>query len=73
MLSITLQRAEHVRTYSIHPLSGEGWIIKLEEDQRLMRHACYRDWHRVERTLARFQQEVADLTAHGWQIRTATP
>lgn len=71
MLSITLQRAEHIRQYSIRPQSGAGWVIKLEEDQTLTRHVCYRDWHRVERMVARVRQEVADLMARGWELRSA--
>ena len=72
MLSITLQRADHVRQYSIHPMAGAGWVVRLEEDQTLTRHACYHDWHRVERTLAMFRQEVAELMEHGWELRSAT-
>ena len=73
MYSITLQLAEHVKQYSIHPRPSEGWIVSLEEDRKLVRQICYRDWHRVERAAAIFRLEVADHIARGWQLRAATP
>ena len=42
--------------------------MKLEEDCELTHRVCYQDWHRVERALAVFKDEVSDLTAQGWQI-----
>jgi hypothetical protein len=71
MLTITLQRAEQVRQYSIHPRSSDGWIVTRMEDQKLTRHVCYRDWHRVERTVAMVHLEVARLVAHGWEVRSS--
>ena len=69
MFTIRLHRAEHVREYSIRSTEGSGWEVTLEEDRRLTRHVRYRDWHRVERALALFRREVADLEARGWEIR----
>ena len=73
MYSITLQLADHVKQYSIYPRPSEGWIVSLEEDRRLIRHICYRDWHRVERAAAMFRLEVADLMARGWELRRVAP
>jgi hypothetical protein len=69
MFVMSLRFADHVREYSVSARQGAGWEVKLEEDRTLKRHARYRDWHRVERTLVRFRREVADLMAQGWQIQ----
>jgi hypothetical protein len=66
MFSAHLRRDEHSRRYSISPLGESGWEIKFERDRQLTHHVCYHDWHRVERTLAVFRLEVAELTAQGW-------
>ena len=68
MFSVSLRRAEHTRHYSIRPLIGSGWEVRREEDRELTRHACYRDWHRVERALAVFRMEVSELTSSGWAV-----
>jgi hypothetical protein len=70
MFSISLTRADHIRRYSIGPPEGSGWEVKVEADQELTRHAYYRDWHRVERTLAIFRLEVSELIARGWTAIT---
>ena len=67
MLSISLRNADHIRRYSISPLGAAGWEVKLEQEGQLTRHVFYHDWHRVERMLALFQLEVAELTERGWQ------
>ena len=71
MFSMSLRLADHVREYSVSARQGAGWEVKLQEDRTLKRHVWYRDWHRVERTLVIFRQEVADLTAQGWEIQSA--
>jgi len=72
MFSISLQRAEHVRQYSIRSTEGAGWEVKQEEDRMLTRHVRYHDWHRVERALASFRREVAVLTAQGWEVQSTS-
>jgi hypothetical protein len=69
MFSIRLRRAEHVRRYTIRSTRGSGWEVSLEEDRTLTRHVRYDDWHRVERALAMFRREVADLAAQGWEVQ----
>jgi hypothetical protein len=68
MFSMSLRLADHVREYSVSARQGAGWEIKLQEDRTLKRHVWYRDWHRVERTLVIFRQEVAALRLQGWQV-----
>lgn len=69
MLSITLYRADHVRHYSIQAIRHAGWKVTLEEDRTLTHHMYYDDWHRVERAMAMFRREVAELTAQGWVLQ----
>jgi len=71
MFAVNRHRAEHTKRYSISPLNESGWEVRLEEDRELKRRTYYRDWHRVERALAAFRQEVSELTAHGWAVRDA--
>jgi hypothetical protein len=68
MFSISLQRADHLREYSICQREGAGWEVKVEEDRTPTRRAFYRDWHRVELALALFQREVAELVGDGWEV-----
>lgn len=70
MFSVSLQRAGHVRAYSVCARGGAGWEVKREEDRTLTRHVWYQDWHRVERTVALFRQEVDELMAEGWQVQS---
>jgi hypothetical protein len=70
MFSMSLRLADHVREYYVSARQSTGWEVRLQEDFTLKRHVWYHDWHRVERTLGLFRQEVADLTAQGWQIQT---
>ena len=55
MFSVSIQRADHVRRYSIHSTVDNGWEVRLEDDRWVTRQARYRDWHRVERALAIFR------------------
>jgi hypothetical protein len=72
MFSISLQRAEHVRRYSIRATESYAWEVQTEEDRRLTRSVQYQDWHRVERALAMFHSEVAELMERGWEVRSAS-
>ena len=68
MFDLRLRHADHVRRYSISPVSLGGWEVRLEEDRELRRHDFYQDWHRVERALALFELEVHRLRESGWLI-----
>jgi hypothetical protein len=70
MFEVQLRRADHIRQYFISNRSESGWEIRSEEDQALRKHACYRDWHRVERTLSLFRSEIAELMNQGWLVQT---
>jgi len=68
MFSIVLRNDSSIRRYSISTHRESGWEVILEREGEAAHHVWYHDWHRVERTLAMFQLEVSDLTAHGWQV-----
>ena len=68
MFGFRLQHQNHVRRYSISPSGAAGWEVRLEEDRTLCRLDHYRDWHRVERAMAAFEREVAELRAQGWRV-----
>lgn len=70
MFDVRLRRADHVRQYFVSNRSEVGWEIRSEEDRTLRKHACYRDWHRVERTLSLFRSEIAELMNQGWHVQS---
>jgi hypothetical protein len=65
MFSIVLRKADQTRRYSISTLGALGWEVTLEREGQTQ-HVVYNDWHRVERRLAIFKQEVSELTERGW-------
>jgi hypothetical protein len=67
MFSIALRNADHIRRYTVSVHTPFGWEVTTERDGETPRRVYYRDWERVERTLALFRYEVSQLTAHGWQ------
>ena len=68
MFQLSLQRADHVRRYSVTAARPFGWEVKFEEDRELRRKSIYQDWHRVERAMALFELEVLQLRASGWRL-----
>jgi hypothetical protein len=68
MFSIVLRNAASTRRYSISSHVDAGWEVTLEREGEIPHHVWYQDWHRVERVLAMFRQEVSELTERGWQI-----
>ena len=67
MFAIVLRHDEHIRRYAVYASPLSGWEATCEDDRHLTRQH-YEDWHRVERVLAVFKQEVSELTASGWRI-----
>jgi hypothetical protein len=65
----TLVRAGELRSYHIQ-IGPSGWETSKKEvstvdDQKVARHH-HADWHRVERTLTQFEDEIAALRSEGW-------
>lgn len=62
-----LTNGGHVRRFSIREAPGHGWEVREEEDSRVLHHAHFHDWHRVERAISAMQRQVSDLEARGWR------
>jgi len=67
MFAKVLQQGEHTRRFSITERGRDGWEIREEHDDAILKQARYTDWHRVERDLARFTREIAELHRQGWR------
>jgi hypothetical protein len=67
LLAATLLCADGVRSYEVR-LASDGWESTERQDQRLVQRRHYSDWHRVERTLERYKNQIADLRAQGWRV-----
>ena len=65
LLAATLVRADQTRTFHIQRAEPSGWEIAEHEDGRVVRRKHQTDWHRVERTLARYLREITDLREQG--------
>lgn len=66
LLTATLARADRVRSFRVRTTPSGGWEAAELENDRVVRRYRYTDWHRVERTLARFAREIAELREGGW-------
>jgi hypothetical protein len=67
LLVATLLRADDVRFYEVRH-TPEGWESSARENQRVVEARHYTEWHRVERSLARFKHEITVLQARGWRL-----
>ena len=61
-----LSQAGHTRRFSINKVREKGWEVRDEHDNRVVKRVCYTDWHRVERALELFTQQIDDLERRGW-------
>ena len=66
MFARELRQAGHTRRFIIHVRGTEGWEVREEQDEEILRRICYTDWHRVERALQVFTIRIGDLQATGW-------
>jgi hypothetical protein len=69
MYTRSLQKAAHIRTFSITSTPEAGWEVRYEQDSHVIRSVRYRDWHRVERARMSFAREAALLEESGWEER----
>lgn len=60
-----LRCADHTRRFSI-ATTPEGWEVREEMDDRVVRRAQYQDWHRVERACRALATEFDHLRLKGW-------
>ena len=63
----------HTRRFLIESRGADGWIVREERDEAVVRSKTYDDWHRVERARAAMQVEIAGLTARGWVVDQRPP
>ena len=63
----TLVREGEVRSFQIRPAPSAGWESSEADNERAVQRQLLTDWHRVERALARFRREVAELHRQGWR------
>ena len=66
MFAKELSRAGHTRKFSIKALGPAGWEVRDEQDDRVLKHVRYNDWHRVERALNMFNLQIDELENAGW-------
>ena len=65
-----LSLSGHTRRFVLHALPSEGWEVRIEQDDTVIRRAHYSDWHRVERALLAIDREVTGLQEKGWKMVT---
>jgi hypothetical protein len=63
----TLVHGGSVRSFQIRRAQSVGWESFERGDERAVHQQLLTDWHRVERELARFRREVAELERQGWR------
>jgi hypothetical protein len=63
----TLVRADHFRSFRVHPAPHIGWDASERQDDALVDQQHYSDWHRVEQAVRRFRQHIAELVSAGWE------
>jgi hypothetical protein len=66
MFAKELRQEGHTRKFSIQELGRDGWEVREEQDDRVLKQICYTDWHRVERALHMFNLQIGELEGRGW-------
>ncbi len=61
-----LRSANHVREFAVYEAGSEGWEVREEEDDQVVRRTWMRDWHKVEHAMMRFALEATELQRAGW-------
>lgn len=56
----------HTRDFLVEIGSELGWVVREEEDSRVVKSTRVRDWHRVEQAIALFAIEATRLERDGW-------
>ncbi len=69
LLSKTLIRGDHVRSFHVAWSSVDGWKASEAADQHVVRHQVHQDWHHVERVIDQFHDRIAELQRDGWHDR----
>ncbi len=67
MFAKELRKDDHVKRFLIQEKGFEGWEIRVEQDDEVLRRTCYTDWHRVERAMHGFSLQINELQDTGWR------
>jgi hypothetical protein len=67
MFAKELRQAGHIKRFTISQAGAEGWEVKVEQDNDVVRQVYYQDWHRVERAAQLMRLQVLQLEESGWQ------
>jgi hypothetical protein len=66
MFAKELRQAGHIKRFTISQAGAEGWEVKVEQDNDVVRQVYYQDWHRVERAAQLMALQVSQLEESGW-------
>lgn len=66
MFAKELHQEGHTRKFSIIDRGRDGWEVREEQDDRVLKQIRYTDWHRVERALSVFHLQIGELEGLGW-------
>ena len=66
MFEKELHNDGHVKRFSVSQNGSDGWDVREEQDDRVLKHVRYTDWHRVERALSVFALQIGQLEERGW-------
>jgi hypothetical protein len=61
-----LVREPHVRSFEIATAPESGWEVSERSGDTVVERHHYSDWHRVERVMTRFRNEISKLRSQGW-------
>jgi hypothetical protein len=67
MFAKELTRFAHTRRFTDVENGRNGWELTVLDDNQVVRHAIYSDWHRVEHALMTIEEEIAALQDEGWK------
>jgi hypothetical protein len=67
LLTSTLVRDDHVRSFHVRLAPTGGWEVTERVDQRLVHRHRHTEWQRVEMTLMRLGNAIAWLKKQGWR------
>ena len=61
-----LRSKNHTRAFVVDNADENGWEVREEEDNQVVKQTCLHDWHRVENAMMRFAIKSLQLQSAGW-------
>lgn len=68
MYDRSFRKGSNTRRLIVRTVDDWGWEVRDERDSHIVRRVVITDWHRVERAVAMFNREEADLIDEGWAV-----